>query len=227
MALLKSKTASTIFIILLLLLFCYLARSVYQFFAGPTISDTISTYTEIYVLAVKINDNFKKTGILINKLDDLPEIPSAELFDAWGTHIIYEKERDGYVFLVSFGEDGKKGGSGAASDIIFYFDPRDTDSIVIGGDSIPETTNTKYKMRYFKVLIMKYYREYGKLPDKLDELQISCRFFTNDDKDYWGNPLVYEKKDGQVFLVSCGLDGKRGDSYYHDHLVSFDVVNLK
>ena len=62
-----------------------------------------------------------------------------------------------------------------------------------------------------------------KLPENLSDLKLNHDFFTNDDKDYWGNPIIYKVTEGHVMLISYGADQKKGDRFEGDLVVTFKV----
>lgn len=213
-----------LFIILLLSITAWLVISFFSpIWRGDIVPTKIAAYNDVLFIAMAINENYKQTGVVVDKLQELPDKSDSDFKDSWGNPVIYIKEKDGDIFLVGLGSDGKKGGSGVRMDTILNYNPENLESFHMGGDSIPETTNTRYKIRYLKEMILKYYKTNKKLPENLSDLKLNHDFFTNDDKDYWGNPIIYKVTEGHVMLISYGADQKKGDRFEGDLVVTFKV----
>lgn len=187
------------------------------------IPDDIATYNQIRALALQINDYYDKTGIVVESLHELPDKP--EYVDSWGNQIIYKKDEDSRITLVSLGSDSIKGGNRDRTDMIFYYKPSEPDTFYDAGGAIPETANTKYKMQYLKNKIIQYFEKSKVLPESLKDLELNHEYFTNDDKDYWGNPIIYETKQNKITLLSYGQDKEKGENYNYDHVLFFEVKN--
>ena len=78
-----------------------------------------STKGLLITLEWRIKTYVKDNGELPPSLSILPERPGYHnsIKDGWGKEIIYKRDLDGSVMLMSFGGDGKPGGTGEDSDI--------------------------------------------------------------------------------------------------------------
>ena len=199
------KSPLCLFLVFLVSIFIWMLIVVlYPFLFVCVIPEDLAAYGDIYVLAEAINTHYKETGKVVDDLSELPDKYNTHITDPWGNPIAFRKEGDGDIFLVSFGSDGKKGGKGKKADIILYYNPEDIKSFRMGSISIPESTNTRSKIRYLKKEIINYYQAKKGLPQSLKDLVLEHEFFTNDDKDYWGNRIIFKITEDGLVLVSCG-----------------------
>lgn len=150
---------------------------------------------------------------LPEKLDDLKY--EGELKDAWGNELHYNVPGTGADYdLLSYGDDGKEGGSGLDADIWNHDNWKEA-----------KITGTKEVLTAIKTAIQEYKKDTGNLPNKLEDLFNKPEGIENwreggylaeqyrDLKDLFGNKLVYKltnREDAPFELISYGNDRKEG-----------------
>lgn len=223
----RLNVKSKIIVILLSVLFIYIGYSISRLWWGPTVPPEIDAYNTVLFCAEGIKIYFEKNRILPESLSEVygKNGLSISTYDNWGNPILYHKNDDGLVTLISYGADGKAGGTKSGSDIIMSFYPKDADSFykMYRWSSPPEYT--KSKMVYLRQKIKEYYHTYKKLPRRLIDMQFDSNYFSNNDLDYWENPILYNTDRNTVLLTSYGLDGNKGGVGENEDIhLSFEVT---
>jgi hypothetical protein len=137
---------------------------------------------------------------------------------------------------LSYGEDGKEGGSGEAADIRFTFDPHNRESYYNVVGVISPTSFTKIKLEAIRDKLIEYVKDNQNLPVTLEEIHLDRKYYQDDNKDYWNNKIIYDIDKDAIILKSLGKDGKSGGERENaDIIISFitksacleKLVNIK
>jgi len=167
----------------------------------------------------RIPEYLKQHHQLPDRLADIPTVESYNdcLTDGWGRDIMYFKNSDGTYTLLSYGKDGKPGGTGENADIQETFNVSELTSEI--------TRRTLGVIA--EVRIPEYIKMHHKLPNDLRELPIIPRE-DNRIQNAWGREIIYQRTSDKTFtLSSLGRNREPGGNGMDaDIIANFNVRYL-